>query len=189
MVVSIRSTWRCFNANGGPNIFEERCENSLLRLLKGTALPKLANVRSLEVRGAGRALAPTVGPLLASSLPRLQSLEWVFGESDTMHVHIRRNNRAEFAEALKLSMPQRSTAILYFYQDLPFDQRIEGPRLIPSGLSCDPLSASLRVLSYTLALLTLHTRPGSAIFQPATYNISKPRNPSMAQSEDSPGRL
>lgn len=153
----------------GRDILTKRCERSFLQLLKGTSttLPKLANVRSLEIGSPfWRKLHPAAGPLLASSLPRLEHINWELPDCDEESVHVWRDNQVELAEALNFSpLPPRSTAKIRLFHISFFDQRIDGASsMIPSGLSYDQFSSCLRTFSYNRASLTVKARLASTIF-------------------------
>jgi hypothetical protein len=68
----------------------------------------------------------------------------------------------------------RSTATIEFYHELPTDQRLACPSLLPAGLSYDPFSAALRTFSKNLVSLTLHALIDSTLFWPSSNEFDTP---------------
>ncbi|KAF1937389.1 hypothetical protein EJ02DRAFT_437906 [Clathrospora elynae] len=176
------------------DILYHRWEKSRLHFLKPDMLPVLSNVQHLNIDGdSSRELVPRIAPDLAMSLPNLRNVEWVFQDCDAQSAdessdddslgsdsdeepynstatspQVRSANRVAFADALrKVTFKSRSSACITFYHNYPTDQRRTGPSILPSMLTYDPFSATLRTFSQNLTALTLSAYVDSTLFWPS----------------------
>jgi hypothetical protein len=151
----------------GKDILGQRWEQSFLKLSDPRNIPVLSNVHHFSIKGnSERQLAPTVGPNLAASLPDLRVISWEFGEPNDQTINI--DNRVTFAQALThAEFRYCSTANIFFYHEVVWDQRPTPQRRVPAAALHDPLSASLRVFSQNLTSLTFGGHFDSTLFWPS----------------------
>ena len=137
--------------------------------LQPCTLPVLSNVQFLDITGyLPRRLAPSVGTDLAAALPNVKSITWEFCDYDDQSASLRSDDRATFAEALRhVRIQRRSSANIVIQHEWPFDQRLAGRNIVSSGLSYDPFSAALRILSQNLTSLTVSAHLDSTLFWPS----------------------
>jgi hypothetical protein len=150
-----------------------RFESSVIRFVQPYLLPILSNVTYLGVYGHGvRRLEPTMATTIAASLPNLLECRWELAQGDAWVLDEKIGNRAAFAKALKhMQLLPRATASIEFQHEHVGDQRDRGQNFVPPGLSYDPFSASLRMLSQNLATMHVTACLDSTIFWPSAHEI------------------
>jgi hypothetical protein len=178
------------------DILYHRWEGSLLHVRKSDLYPVLRNVRGLRIDGNGsRRMASCIAPNLATSLPNLENVDWIFpgydlkvseedsdsdlsasdasSEPESMESIVapanwRKEDRTAFADTLrKTGLQPRSSINISFYHCSPFDQRPTHPSVVPSELTYDPFSSALRTFSQNVTTLDLDAQLDSTLFWPS----------------------
>ncbi|KAF2875901.1 hypothetical protein BDV95DRAFT_484268 [Massariosphaeria phaeospora] len=150
------------------DIFERRYEDSFIELLRADELPVLNNISVLRIVGEReRNMHPHVAGDLGSKVRKIQEIQVGFNDADKNSHGIRRANRYACAQAFeRCHLPSLKIANVNFQHFCKSDQNHPVEDLLPENFTHDPLSASLRILSYNLTSLDIHGVFDSSLFWP-----------------------
>jgi hypothetical protein len=141
------------------DLFEDRYKYSYLNFLQqeSTILPVVPRVTNLRIDGQiYRLIAPAAAGILASSLPKLDAAEWMFGDDNSRYPELRVKLRNDFAQSLNgLRSPCMTDFKLDYRTRSPNNEGFRNANCLRDD-GVDPLSLQLGLYLQTCNLVWVH---------------------------------